>query len=347
MTVELNCIYNEDCFDTLAKLEDQSLDLIVSSPPYNIGKEYERRETLSSYLEAQGKLFKELYRTLKPTGSVFWQVGTFTSGPFHYPLDIVTYPAFCEAGFKPVNRIVWVRQHGMHSKRKFSGRHETIMWYSKTDSYKFNLDSVRVPQKYQGKTSHRKHNYGELTCNPDGKNPGDVWAFRNVKHNHEEQTIHPCQFPEDLIARIVLASTDVGDVVYDPYIGSGTVAVVSKDTGRQYLGSELDADYFEVSLRRLSGLPNSEGSFANLKCLRDYCEDNNVKAGGYTFDLRGESNNYINPSRKIRPEGDHLQEFYGRVDLEETFFGDKRRGLNPDPSTLADHNHPQGLPKKK
>jgi adenine-specific DNA-methyltransferase len=338
-------IYNEDCFETLSGLEDESVDLIVSSPPYNIGKEYEKRSALASYLGVQSALFQEFFRVLKPTGSIFWQVGVYTDGPYHYPLDIMTYPSFCEAGFKPVNRIVWIRQHGMHARRKFSGRHETIMWYCKTPGYKFNLDNIRVPQKYQGKTSHREDNYGELTCNPDGKNPGDIWAFRNVKHNHEEQTIHPCQFPEDLIARIVLASTDPGDVVYDPYMGSGTVAVVSRDYDRRYIGSETDESYFEVSLRRAAGMPNEEGSFANLKCLRSYSEKYGLKSGNYTFDLRGQSNKAINLAKRIRPEADHLQELYDRTDLEETFFGDQRRGLNPDPTLLADQNHPQGRPK--
>lgn len=341
----LDCIYNEDCFETLSGLQDESVDLIVSSPPYNIGKEYEKRSALTSYLGVQGTLFKELHRVLKTTGSIFWQVGVYTDGPFHYPLDIMTFPLFCEAGFKPVNRIVWIRQHGMHAKRKFSGRHETIMWYCKSQEYKFNLDNVRVPQKYQGKTSHREENYGELTCNPDGKNPGDIWAFRNVKHNHEEQTIHPCQFPEDLIARIILASTDPGDVVYDPYMGSGTVAVVSRDYDRRFIGSETDESYFEVSTRRVSGLPSADGSFANLKCLRSYCEANGIQNKSYTFDLRGKSSRSINLTRRIRPETDHLQELYERTDLEETFFGDQRRGLNPDPALLADQNHPQGRPK--
>jgi adenine-specific DNA-methyltransferase len=342
--MELNSIRNEDCFTTLSHLPNDSVDLIVSSPPYNIGKEYEKQVGLDEYLSNQGKLFKEMYRVLKPSGSVFWQVGIYVNGHFHVPLDIATYPWFCEAGFNPVNRVVWVRQHGLHSKRRFSGRHETIMWYSKSSSYKFNLDGVRVPQKYQGKTSHRGSNKGKLSCNPLGKNPGDVWAFSNVKHNHEEQTIHPCQFPEDLIARIILSTTDTGDLVYDPYIGSGTVAVVAKENGRDYLGSEMVKSYCEVSERRVSGLPNELNSFANLKCLRSYCRSNNLSPEGFTFDINLKRKTPT-LGAKVKSEDGNFDGIMSRLGMEEDFFGDRLRGLNPDPTRLANSSHSQGLPK--
>src|SRR5205823_2138737 len=102
------------------------------------------------------------------------------------------------------------------------------------------------------KKHYRGDRKGELSCNPDGKNPGDIWLFRNVKHNHEEQTIHPCQFPEDLIARIILSTTNEGGMVLDPYMGAGTVAVVASQNGRHYLGAETDERYYSVAIRRLS-----------------------------------------------------------------------------------------------
>ena len=90
-----------------------------------------------------------------------------------------------------------------------------------------------------------------LSSNPDGKNPGDIWVFRNVKHNHEEQTIHPCQFPEDLIGRIILSTTKENDVVYDPYMGTGTTAVVAKEFNRNFIGTEIDTKYMKTANLRL------------------------------------------------------------------------------------------------
>ena len=166
---------------------------------------------------------------------------------------------------------------------KFSGRYETILWFTKTERYTFDLDGIRVPQKYQNKKAWRGDRKGELTCNPDGKNPGDIWLFRNVKHNHEEQTIHPCQFPEDMIARIVLCVTRSGDVVLDPYMGTGTVAVVARDHGRKFVGAETDPDYHLTAMQRLSGEPDEHGVFPNLKTLRDYCERTESPPSDYSF----------------------------------------------------------------
>ena len=125
----------------------------------------------------------------------FWQVGSYAKNGLLIPLDVRIFPILEDLGLLPRNRIVWVRTHGVHARRKFSARHETVLWFTKTDDYKFNLDAIRVPQKYQNKKAWRGDKKGELTCHPDGKNPGDIWVFRNVKHNHEEQTTHPAQFP--------------------------------------------------------------------------------------------------------------------------------------------------------
>lgn len=268
----INQIQNGDCLALLKQIPDETIDLVVSSPPYNIGKEYEAKKDLNSYLKEQELVIKECYRVLKKTGSIFWQVGSFSDKGMLIPLDIKFFPIFENIGMQPRNRIIWARTHGLHAKNKFSARHETILWFTKTDEYYFNLDSVRVPQKYQNKKSHKGENKGELSCNPDGKNPGDIWVFQNVKHNHEEQTIHPAQFPEGLIARIVLAASSEGSVILDPYMGVGTVAVVAKDHGRNYCGAELDPKYHSVALRRLSGVPDENNCFPNLKTLRRYVE---------------------------------------------------------------------------
>jgi adenine-specific DNA-methyltransferase len=203
----VNTVYLGSCEEMFERLPDGSVDLIVSSPPYNLGKEYESRRALQVYVAEQAKVLAECARVLSDTGSIFWQVGSYSDRGLLIPLDVRFFPVLEDLGLRPRNRIAWARQHGLHARNKFSARYETILWFTKTDDYVFNLDAIRVPQKYQNKKAWRGENKGELTCNPDGKNPGDIWLFRNVKHNHEEQTIHPCQFPEDMIARIVLAAS--------------------------------------------------------------------------------------------------------------------------------------------
>jgi adenine-specific DNA-methyltransferase len=319
----LDTILRDDCRALLARLPDESVDLVVSSPPYNLGKEYESRVALAHYIEEQREVLAECVRALKPSGSLFWQIGAYSDKGTLIPLDVRFFPVLEDLGLKPRNRIMWVRQHGLHARRKFSTRHETILWFTKSDKYVFNLDPVRVPQKYQGKTFHKGDRHGELSCNPAGKNPGDLWSFRNVKHNHEERTIHPCQFPEDLIARIVLATTNAGDVVLDPYMGTGTTAVVARDFDRHFVGAEIDETYHDVASRRLSGEPNEEGVFANLKCLRSWVQRTGKPIEDYSFDVQVGKKPSV--TTKINPEEHHLAELEERLELEETAFGQRAR----------------------
>lgn len=312
--------------DLLRSLPDESVDLVVSSPPYNIGKEYEARVELEHYLDQQRRVLTECARVLKKSGSIFWQVGSFAENGLLIPLDIKFFPILEDLGLLPRNRIVWVRQHGLHATKKFSGRHETVLWFSKGKDHYFDLDAIRVPQKWQNKKSYRGDNKGELTCNPDGKNPGDVWLFRNVKHNHEEQTIHPCQYPEDMIARIVLSACPEGGVVLDPYMGTGTAAVVARDHGRHFVGAETDERYREVAARRLSGLPNEEGSFANLKCLRNYVERTGERIERFMFDVQVGARATERGKAKIFDEEHHREEFERRLGYEEDAFAAKLRG---------------------
>jgi adenine-specific DNA-methyltransferase len=321
--IDLNNIHPGDCLEYLKSLPDECVDLVVSSPPYNIGKAYETRQELATYVANQGKVLAECVRVLKKTGSLFWQVGAYSLKGTLIPLDVRFFPVLEDLGMLPRNRIIWVRQHGLHATRKFSARHETILWFTKSDDYKFSLDPIRVPQKYANKKSWRGANKGQLTSNPLGKNPGDIWIFQNVKHNHEEQTSHPAQFPEDLIARIVLCTTEPGDVVLDPYMGAGTVAVVARDHGRSYLGAETDLGYVEIAERRLSGLPDANGRFPNLKTLRDYAEATNTPASNYTFDVQVGRAASDRSKAKMFSEEHHLQELETRLGSEEAAFSQR------------------------
>jgi adenine-specific DNA-methyltransferase len=327
----LDTVLRGDCKDLLKSTPSGSIDLVVSSPPYNLGKEYEARRALDVYLDEQREVLLECVRCLKPTGSILWQVGAFSDAGSLVPLDIRFFPILESLGMIPINRIVWVRQHGLHGRKKFSCRHETILWFAKSTTYKFRLDNVRVPQKYQNKKSHRGETRGELSCHPDGKNPGDIWAFQNVKHNHEEQTIHPCQFPEDMIARIILATTDPGDVVLDPYMGAGTVAVVARDHGRHYLGAEMDAKYYDVIVRRLKCVPDANGSFANLKNLRDHIDRTGEKSERYRFDVQVGKTASPRENAKIFPEEYHRVAVVDRLSFEEACFSaDIRNQVRPE-----------------
>jgi len=149
------------------------------------------------------------------------------------------------------NRIVWHFEHGLHCKKRLSGRYETVNWYTKGDDYTFLLDPIRVPQKYPGKKYFKGPKAGQYSCNPKGKNPGDIWVIPNVKHNHVEKTIHPCQFPVELIERLVLSMTDEGDLVFDPYMGVGTTAVAAFRHGRKAAGAETVEEYVDIAKERL------------------------------------------------------------------------------------------------
>ena len=335
-----------DCGKMLAALPDESVDLVVSSPPYNLGKEYEAKRALAIYLEEQTEILRHCARVLKRSGSIFWQVGAFSDGGALIPLDIRFFPILEGLALIPRNRIMWARQHGLHARKKFSCRHETILWFTKSDEHIFNLDPIRVPQKYQNKKHFRGDRRGELSCNPDGKNPGDIWMFRNVKHNHEEQTIHPCQFPEDLIARIVLATTNPKGVVLDPYMGTGTAAVVARDHNRHFLGAELEPKYHAVAVRRLAGLPDKHGSFANLKTLRDYCARTNEDTSKFRFDVQVGKVASDRSKSKIFSEEHHSEELERRVGYEEEAFAARRRG-EAAPTDYFEGGQVRLEPKKK
>ena len=241
----------EDNLSFMAKIPSETIKLIVTSPPYNIGKEYEKKSSLDTYVKNQMRVISECVRLLHPRGSICWQVGNHVQNGEIFPLDTVLYHVFKDHGLKLRNRIIWHFEHGLHCSKRLSGRYETIMWFTKGDEYTFNLDPIRVPSKYPSKKYYKGPKRGQLSGNPNGKNPSDVWVFPNVKNNHVEKTIHPCQFPVELIERLVLALTDTGDMVFDPYLGVGTTVIGAVKHGRLGYGCDIVSEYLDIAWGRL------------------------------------------------------------------------------------------------
>ncbi len=245
-------IYPGSCLDLMKQIPDNSIRLIVTSPPYNIGKKYEKRIKLDKYLEQQRDVIDECYRILDEHGSICWQVGNYVENGAIIPLDTVLYPIFSNLGLRLRNRIIWGFEHGLHCANRFSGRYETIIWFTKSDDYVFNLDPVRVPQKYPGKKYFKGPRAGQYSCNPMGKNPGDLWQIPNVKSNHVEKTVHPCQFPVELVERLVLSMTNEGDWVLDPFLGTGTSIIAAIKHGRKGAGAEIVEEYRQIAGERIA-----------------------------------------------------------------------------------------------
>ena len=244
-------VYPGSCMDLIRDIPDNTIQLVITSPPYNIGKEYEKKMDMERYLFEQEKIIKQCYRILSDSGSICWQVGNFVHRGQIIPLDIVLYPLFDKLGLKMRNRIIWNFEHGLHCSKRFSGRYETIIWFTKSDQYTFNLDPVRVPQKYPQKKYFKGPKVGQYSCNPLGKNPGDLWQIPNVKHNHPEKTQHPCQFPVELVERLVLSMTHPGERVFDPFLGTGTTIIAALKNGRKGIGAEIGPQYIEIIQNRL------------------------------------------------------------------------------------------------
>lgn len=248
----------EDNLNFMRTLEPASMKLIVTSPPYNIGKTYERKSKIEDYLTQQAEVIRECVRLLHPYGSLCWQVGNHVDRGEIFPLDILLYEIFKSNDLKLRNRIIWHFEHGLHCSRRLSGRYETIMWLTKSDEYTFNLDPIRVPSKYPGKKHFKGPRVGQLSGNPLGKNPSDVWIFPNVKNNHVEKTIHPCQFPVELVERLVLSLTDPLDNVFDPYVGVGSSVIAALKHGRNGFGCDIVPEYIAIAKKRIRDLHSGQ-----------------------------------------------------------------------------------------
>jgi adenine-specific DNA-methyltransferase len=267
-------VYPGDCRELLASVPDATVQLVVTSPPYNLGKEYEEHLDIKTYVREQSEIIAECARVLKATGSVCWQVGNYVKDGAIIPLDSLLYQKFADLGLKMRNRIIWHFEHGLHCSKRLSGRYETVNWFTKTDDYIFNVDPIRVPQKYPGKKYFKGPKAGQYSCNPRGKNPGDVWTIPNVKSNHVEKTEHPCQYPVELIERLVLSLTNEDDWVLDPFLGTGTSIVAAIRRSRRGVGAEVFEKYRCIAKQRI--LAAAEGTLAVRPMTRPVFDPKNA-----------------------------------------------------------------------
>ncbi len=261
-------LHHGDSETFLKTIPDGVISLVVTSPPYNIGKVYERKQNISLYLAEQERVICELVRILTNQGSICWQTGNYVDEGEVFPLDVFYYHIFKKYGLRLRNRIIWHFEHGLHASKRFSGRYETILWFTKSDEYTFNLDSVRIPAKYPGKRHFKGPNKGRPSGNPLGKNPSDIWEFLqeewetciweipNVKANHIEKTVHPCQFPVELVERCVLALTNEHECVLDPYCGVGSTLLAALMHDRRAIGVDREAEYISITKERIYQLYN-------------------------------------------------------------------------------------------
>lgn len=267
-TSERVVVIEGDTLDELALLPDDTFNLAVSSPPYNLGKVYEKQVELKHYLDWQTKVIEQLVRVVSKNGSIVWQVGNYVDNGEVFPLDMHFYPIFKKFGLQLRNRIIWHFNHGLHASKRFSGRYEVLLWFTKSKDYIFNLDPVRVPSKYPGKLHYKGKDKGKPSGNPLGKNPSDFWTIimnewedgiidiPNVKSNHPEKTIHPCQFPIELIERCVLALTNENDWVLDPFGGVGSSLIAAVKTNRKAMSIDRDPDYTKITIERVFAFQN-------------------------------------------------------------------------------------------
>lgn len=244
-------LFNRDCLSALTAIGVPLFPLIVTSPPYNIGKEYEEPLPLSDYVNWCEKWLKALHEVATPTGA-FWLNLGYVPVPGVGKAVPLPYLLWDRCPFFLVQEVVWNYGAGVAARKSFSPRNEKFLWYVKNaDDYYFDLDAVRDPDV---KYPNQKKN-GKLKCNPAGKNPTDVWSFAKVtsgtNRSSKERTPHPAQFPSALIERIVLACSKPGDVILDPFIGSGTVAEVAVRTGRRAVGFDINPGYLDIASARI------------------------------------------------------------------------------------------------
>lgn len=244
-------IYQGDCLDYLQRLGNGAIPLTVTSPPYNIGKEYESIVEMDRYIDWCERWIRQVYRVTSDSGS-FWLNLGYVSLPERAKAIPIPYLLWDRVPFYLLQEIVWNYGAGVAAKRSFSPRNEKFMWYVKNpDEYLFHLDEIRDPDV---KYPNQKKN-GKLKCNPLGKNPTDVWQIPKVTsgkdRSSKERTAHPAQFPIAVVDRIVKACSNPGDIILDPFMGSGSLIEAALRNDRNAIGFELNPDYVDLAAKRI------------------------------------------------------------------------------------------------
>ncbi|MBO1902245.1 site-specific DNA-methyltransferase [Leucobacter weissii] len=258
-------LFNMDSLDLMSRLQSSPWDLTVTSPPYNIGKEYEATKSLDEYISWSKQWMSLVYDTTNSNGTFWLNVGytPLHEGAKALPL---AYLLWNLTDFQLVQEVVWHYGAGVAGRKFYSPRNEKFLWFVRNlENYTFNLDEVRDPNvKYPNQFKN-----GRRKVNSAGKNPTDVWSFPKVTSGRNrssvERTPHPAQFPEAVIERVVLASSNRGDLVFDPFLGSGTTAVVASGLGRVTVGSELREDYCELAVNRYLSAKEKRSSQLDLQ----------------------------------------------------------------------------------
>lgn len=247
-----NCaIYNLDCLEGMKRIPSPFVNLTVTSPPYNIGKEYEQIRPLADYINWCQEWIQEVYRLTLDNGAFWLNLGYIAIEKKAKAIPL-PYLLWDKVPFFLVQEIVWNYGAGVAGRKFFSPRNEKFLWYVKDgDNYTFNLDDVRDPNiKYP----NQKKN-GKIKVNLNGKNPSDVWQIPKVtsgqNRSSKERTSHPAQFPQAVIERIIKASSNFGEAVFDPFLGSGTTALVALGLGRKALGFEISTQYCQIAADRI------------------------------------------------------------------------------------------------
>ena len=251
-------LYCADSLMLMEQLRAGIVDLTVTSPPYNIGKEYEKPMPLTSYLDWMSDWIQHVYRLTTLQGALWLNLG-YTEVAHRGRAVPLPYLLWDRIPFYMLQEIVWNYGAGVAARRTFSPRNEKFLWLVKSEEdYTFNLDAIRDPDV---KYPNQKKN-GKLRVNPKGKNPTDVWQLPKVttgdgmtgRRASKERTAHPAQFPEAVVERIILACSNPGDLVMDPFLGSGTTASVAIAQDRYIVGFEINAKYIEMAINRINKL---------------------------------------------------------------------------------------------
>jgi len=241
--MEINKVYLGDCIEIMKTFPDESIDLVFADPPFNIGIKYDVHNDnmpYEEYYKWSENWIKEIYRLLKDNGTIYIAIGDEFAAEINIILKM--------SGFHFRNWIIWYYTFGQNQKKKFNRSHTHIFYFTKNkDKFTFNDNNIRIH-------SARQLIYKDKRANPIGKIPDDVWQFSRICGTFKERFgKHPCQMPESLLERIISVSSTIGDIVLDPFGGTGTTAIVTKNLKRHFITIEISKNYYNLILKRLDG----------------------------------------------------------------------------------------------